>query len=307
MQIKAVDLSVYKGHIEPTEHPQNATTERPRTTGTHARDVRLQKLVDDMRAADVDKPIDYELNWGNPVNGSLDTSYYPLFTHVNETIFERPVYRALVDVYTNDVFIPQVCEAETPINKDPRRELVLKNVFYNFTSTKVFQLAFEYLKEIKTVDILVWYILPLQRTTRQFRIGKHWLMDGSSSRLAIAGFEHVFVGEWKGTKVDGQHSWVKYYLLEKRGAINYHGYIRHDENLAGTIQYTWETYRKPIGGFNIGTSPAFDFSLLSVCALTKTGRGCRFTIDGFPMGVTSYLQKCGNQNDTCIATAYPVN
>ncbi|VDK25576.1 unnamed protein product [Anisakis simplex] len=80
-------------------------------------------------------------------------------------------------------------------------------------------------------------------------------MDGSSSRLAIAGFEHVFVGEWKGTKVDGQHSWVKYYLLEKRGAINYHGYIRHDENLAGTIQYTWETYRKPIGGFNIGTSP----------------------------------------------------
>ncbi len=55
----------------------------------------------------------------------------------------------------------------------------------------------------------------------------------------IFGFEHVFVGEWKDNKVGGQHSWVKYYLLEKANKIDYHGYIIHDL-VSSTSYYTFE-------------------------------------------------------------------
>ena len=42
-----------------------------------------------------------------------------------------------------------------------------------------------------------------------------------------SGFEHVFVGEKTGTTVGGQHNWIRTYMLEKAGSINYKGYIDH--------------------------------------------------------------------------------
>lgn len=74
--------------------------------------------------------------------------------------------------------------------------------------------------------------------------------------LLYLGWEHVYSGEYTTYKtVDGQHSWVRYYLLEKAGEINYHGYQSHDGDLIGTFQYTWNEYVKKEGGFLISTSP----------------------------------------------------
>lgn len=40
-------------------------------------------------------------------------------------------------------------------------------------------------------------------------------------------FEHVFVGEGRDDKFIGLHNWIQFYLQEKAGNIDYHGYFRH--------------------------------------------------------------------------------
>ena len=42
--------------------------------------------------------------------------------------------------------------------------------------------------------------------------------------IKFLGFEHVFLGEWKSTTVDGHHNWVRYYRNQKAGLIRYIGY-----------------------------------------------------------------------------------
>uniref|UniRef100_A0A915A9F6 Endoribonuclease n=2 Tax=Parascaris TaxID=6254 RepID=A0A915A9F6_PARUN len=295
MKITSLAVAQYTGATT------TKVTVSQKTTTKGAGDARLQKLVDDMRAADIDRPTHYVLNWGKPVSSNADVSPDALFTFVNETLFERPVYKALVDLYGSGYFIADVCQEETPLTADIVHASLLNITFDSFTNTTVFQLALEYLQEIHYVTD--W-------PTFREKLWTYWFATYTRCKgpLGSSGFEHVFVGEWKGTEISGQHGWVKFYLLEQAGLINYYGYISYNEQLTGTIRYTWEQYLKPTGGFNVGTSPAFDFALFSVCALTRTGsNGCRFTLDGFPMGVTSYLQSCANNIDICIATAYSTN
>ncbi|VDO46953.1 unnamed protein product [Haemonchus placei] len=254
-----------------------------------------------MRAADVDKagPNDYILNWGNKESGNTKTSPNQLFTYVNEAIFQRPVYSTLIDVYNQNLFTPDVCTAEPAMSGF--RKAALQQVFDTWTATKVFNLAFQYLQK-------KGYSHATDMTTLKTFLWNLWF--GTYSRckgpIGSSGWEHVFVGEWKDTTIDGQHDWARYYLLQKADKINYHGYYSYVGNLTGTFQYTWENQLKQKGGFLIGTSPVFDFSLLTVCALIHPGsNACKYSIDGHPLAVTSYTQDCSA--GTCLSTAYPTN
>ncbi|EYB93071.1 hypothetical protein Y032_0186g1063 [Ancylostoma ceylanicum] len=260
---------------------------------------KLQDLVNKMRTADVDKagPNDYKLDWGNKVTGTSDNSKNGLFVYVNETLYKRPVYANFISVIQKNLFTPDVCIAEAAMSGFRKSQIQL--MFDTWTSTQVFNLAFQFLKDNGN---------EYATDMNTFKAFLFTLWFGTYSRCngtnGSSGFEHVFIGEWRDQIVDGQHSWVRYYNLEKAQKINYHGYYSYVVDLAGTFQYTWESQLKKIGGFLIGTSPAFDFSLFTVCVLTFPGEAaCRYSIDGHPLAVTSYTQPC--DVGTCIFTTFP--
>uniref|UniRef100_A0A915LXB9 Endoribonuclease n=1 Tax=Meloidogyne javanica TaxID=6303 RepID=A0A915LXB9_MELJA len=130
--------------------------------------------------------------------------------------------------------------------------------------------------------------------------------DVDSEPLGSSGFEHVFSGEWKDRiGVDGHHNWLRYYLQEKAGEINYYGYFEHqNNNILGAFQYEWKGYLKRIGGFFFRTSPAFDLTLFTVCSILHPGyEACQFELLNTKMVVTSFKKNC--DKGTCLSTAYP--
>ncbi|KAK6031262.1 endoribonuclease XendoU, partial [Ostertagia ostertagi] len=234
------------GSAPKTTKKSGGTTKKP-----SASDPDLQILVDNMRAADVDKagPNDYTLDWGNKVSGNKKTSPNQLFAYVNETLFQRPVYATLIDVFNRNLFTPEVCTAEQAMTGF--RKAGLQQVFDTWTATEVFNLAFQYLQK-------KGYSHATDMATLKTFLWNLWFGTYSrcSGALGSSGWETCVVGRMpKGTTVDGQHDWARYYLLQKAGNITYHGYFSYVVNLTGTFQYTWENELKQEGGFLIGTSP----------------------------------------------------
>lgn len=118
----------------------------------------------------------------------------------------------------------------------------------------------------------------------------------------------MFSGELRESIVDGHHNWVRYYLEQKAGNVAYHGYYDYtSDEILGIIQYRWRGNLKKIGGFFFRTSPAFDFSLFTVCSLMYPGDNkCSYEINGSGLYVTSFFEECKDRDDSCLSTSYPV-
>ncbi|VDL78455.1 unnamed protein product [Nippostrongylus brasiliensis] len=178
----------------------------------------------------------------------------------------------------------QVCTAEPAMSGF--RKATIQQMLDTWAATDVFNLFYQYLNSQGNAH-------ATNVTTLKAYLWNLWFGTYSrcGSTLGSSGWEHVFVGEWRSGTLDGQHDWTRYYLLQKADHIIYHGYFSYVGNLTGTFQYTWDM---------------FDYALLSVCAMTHPGEaGCKFSIDGHPLSVTSYTQSCAA--GTCLSTAYPEN
>ena len=46
--------------------------------------------------------------------------------------------------------------------------------------------------------------------------------------LNSCSFEHVFIGEMRDDVFIGLHNWIQFYLQEKAGFIDYHGFFRRE-------------------------------------------------------------------------------
>uniref|UniRef100_A0A3B5MR96 Uridylate-specific endoribonuclease n=1 Tax=Xiphophorus couchianus TaxID=32473 RepID=A0A3B5MR96_9TELE len=128
-----------------------------------------------------------------------------------------------------------------------------------------------------------------------------------------SGFEHIFAGEIKGGKVSGFHNWIQFYLLEKRGALNYYSHSFDGPwsdypDVLG-LQFHWDGYYKQVGSAVIGSSPEFDFALYSLCYIARPGKYCYLSLGGKQLIIQTYTWENSFYGDgkKYIGSAYPVS
>ncbi|KAK3091238.1 hypothetical protein FSP39_018174, partial [Pinctada imbricata] len=200
-----------------------------------------------------------------------DRARYNLFAWVDEEkVFERKTYktfRALLDNYELECGKPErVTDEERKENRDfidaiMETELMQEAHSYLIKHGK----APEGLIDFKRLLYKTWF--TLMRRTKGDRD-----FDSSS-------FEHVFVGEGREDQFIGLHNWIQFYLQEKAGNIDYHGYFRRetvqdDEHFRLiALQFDWRNEKgKPMSSCFLGTSPEFEIAAYTICYLMgKTG------------------------------------
>ncbi|XP_059176687.1 poly(U)-specific endoribonuclease-A-like [Physella acuta] len=212
---------------------------------------------------------DYEIDLQGFVNSTRevkeDRARNNLFAWVDEEkVFSRRTYkafRALLDNYEMELGKAEVVTMEerrenyefltaimeTKVMKETHKYLVSKRA------------APENVEKFKEMLHDIWFKMFRRQATR-----------GEDS----CSFEHVFVGEGRGTEMIGLHNWIQFYLQEKAGNINYHGYfrretVRDDEIIRLlAVQFTWKGIKaKPMCSVFIGSSPEFEVAAYTVCLL----------------------------------------
>jgi hypothetical protein len=91
-----------------------------------------------------------------------------------------------------------------------------------------------------------------------------------------SGFEHVFVGEIRKSKVIGFHNWIQLYRQEQAGNLDYRGTIRggdagNDKSTRTprvlTYNVRWKGAEKPVGSSLLGVTPEFELALYTMVFL----------------------------------------
>ncbi|MCO5605199.1 hypothetical protein L7F22_059379 [Adiantum nelumboides] len=212
--------------------------------------------------------LDYEINCGDgkKVYNKEDMAENSLFRKVNRDVFRRPTYArfyALLDNYT-----AKQGEREHVTAEERQEELAFLEEISRSAPIKYLH---EYLAAKRVVS----------RSREEFKQQLHSLWFGlygrGGSQGSSSAFEHVFVGEFKsgyGEEVSGFHNWIKFYVEEAAGRIDYQGYIlprrrncaepdAHTQCLS--IQFTWNGVLKPVSSTFVGVSPEFELALYTLC------------------------------------------
>lgn len=134
------------------------------------------------------------------------------------------------------------------------------------------------------------------------------------TRNDSSGFEHVFVGEVKNGKVIGFHNWIQLFVEERKGNIDYQGYIcprrrrdahkRHEtyhpdgEERLISLNFKWGSESKDVSSTFIGVSPEFEIALYTLCFLCGEENN-KIHLDDYDVNIKCYRYG-GN-----IGTSFP--
>ncbi|XP_068451171.1 uridylate-specific endoribonuclease A [Clinocottus analis] len=219
---------------------------------------------------------------GSQTSSKNDLSSKPMFQYLNEKVlFSRPTYAALLAVLDNynrmtgqaEVFSPQQLAEQETFLKETMSNTELGRELFAFLYTKgIYASEAEFIQDLK----MMWF----------------GLYSRNNNKMDSSGFEHIFAGEIKGGKISGFHNWIQFYLLEKRGKLNYYS---HSFNGPWTsypdvigMQFMWDGYFKQVSSAVIGCSPEFDFALYSLCYITRPGKQCRLSLGGKELIIQTY-------------------
>ena len=194
-----------------------------------------------------------------------DAASEPLFESVDPVALQRPTYRtfmALLDNYNAHTGSAEV------VSSSERRETW--DFLDAIMQTKPMQFCHRYCchKDSSVPDD------PQEFKRRLYKIWFELYRRDTSNDSS--GFEHVFVGEVKDGDVSGFHNWLQFWLEEKKGDLDYRGYIKpKSSNSADTdsddhllsLQFSWHGVEKFVSSSFIGVSPEFEFALYTMCFL----------------------------------------
>ncbi|XP_063150036.1 uridylate-specific endoribonuclease isoform X1 [Candoia aspera] len=235
-------------------------------------------------------------------SGHEDHSTDQLFTYVNhEKLFSRPTYASfikLLDNYhakvgTEEKFTKEQMKEQDIFLQEIMKTKVMKELYKFLHSKNRYETEAEFVDDLKKM----WFGLYSRGNGD----------DGDSS-----GFEHVFLGEIKKGKVTGFHNWIRFYLLEKQGIVNYSSYSYDGPwtsypDVLG-MQFNWDGFYKEVGSAFIGSSPEFEFGLYSLCFIARPGKVCHLKIGGHNLDIQTYTwdKSTYGNGKKYIATAYVV-
>eukprot|EP00079_Xenopus_tropicalis_P010650 XP_002935698.2 PREDICTED: poly(U)-specific endoribonuclease [Xenopus tropicalis] len=222
----------------------------------------------------------------------------PLYKYVNEQLFKRPTYAAfiaLLDNYDRKTGIDESYSA-AEIKEQERflqeimKTQIMKELFSFFHSKGLYQTEKEFVKDLQKM----WF----------------GLYSRSTGEADSSGFEHVFVGEVKKGIVSGFHNWIRFYMLEKKGLLDYYshnfdGPWTSYPDVLGQ-QFYWDGFYKEVGSQFIGSSPEFDFSIYTLCFISRPGRKCKISLGGYGLTIQTYVwtKTTYDNGKKFIATAY---
>lgn len=223
-----------------------------------------------------------------------DYASYPLVSYVSSSILERPTFKAFSSLLDN--YISEVNTKEQVTNGEINEAYGFMNAIM---STSVMKEAQKYLVQMGKSSS--------SSSTFKSQLYDLWFRPyyrSSANRIQdSSGFEHVFVGETNSgqQKVLGFHSWLQFYLEEKKKKLNYLGYLKkgNNPNLVMT-KFTWNKKMKQIGSFFLGTSPEFDIAIYTVAYLMQFN-DLVVNLAGTNIKITCY----GINRNRSIGTCYP--
>ncbi|XP_004693235.1 PREDICTED: poly(U)-specific endoribonuclease isoform X2 [Condylura cristata] len=268
----------------------------------------LQSISERIYQADVNKARkeDIILNSQNRISPSeagdqVDRCPEPLFTYVNEKLFSKPTYAAFINLLNNyqratghgEHFNSQQLAEQDTFLTEVMKTAVMKELYSFLHHQNRYSSEKEFVDDLKNM----WFGLYSRGSE-----------EGDSS-----GFEHVFSGEVKKGKVTGFHNWIRFYMQEKEGLVDYYSHIydgpwdSYPDVLA--MQFNWDGYYKEVGSAFIGSSPEFEFALYSLCFIARPGKECRVSLGGYPLAIQTYTwdKNTYGNGKKYIATAYVVS
>ncbi|KAI5109594.1 poly(U)-specific endoribonuclease-A precursor, partial [Silurus meridionalis] len=235
-------------------------------------------------------------------NSKTDLSPLPLFVYVDEaSLFSKPTYAAflaLLDNYERKTGVSETFSSTEEQEQENFLKESLKNTelgreLFSFFYTKGYYRSWEeFLYDLR----MMWF----------------GLYSRSSGKLDSSGFEHIFLGEIKNGKVSGFHNWVRFYLLEKSGQLNYysHSYDGPWTSYPDVLgmQFMWDGFYKQVGSALIGSSPELDLAMYTLCYITRPGKQCLLSLGGKKLNIQTYTWDKTTYGDgrKYIASAYPI-
>jgi len=226
-----------------------------------------------------------------------DRAERPFFKFVDPDVLARESWRTFIALLDNYDFTSGVAERVTA------QEVKEEDDFLNVNlATPCMKYVHKYLVSKKLAP----------SGAAEFKKFVHDLWFGLYRRKVnndSSGFEHVFVGEEKenadGTsQVVGLHNWIQIFIEEGGGIaskrqgsshLDYLGYIRPRCRVSGgeecqrvmSVQMEWHNELKPESSVFLGTSPAFELALYTLCFLAGEEKNL-VQLDQYMVEITCY-------------------